>query len=283
MAVVQSRDESGILMRWPLLRKSGVSLIRFFGKRSLAGVLARAGFALVLAAVALWLTLKLPSYQTQVSYSFFTAAVAASAYFAGWQAGLLTTVLTALVTAWWLLPPVDSLAISDRGDAICFLIYVCTCLVICLIIASLHSSRRALRDARDALRLSKRRIAYVERHAKVWTWEYDVRSDRVSWSNLYGNNVSRHEQSLRDWLQMVHEEDRKQVAEAIRRALQKGEFEARFRIMLGDSQPRWLLGRAQLVLHDGQPAALVGINMDASVHGESDSATLAQPPAAASA
>jgi K+-sensing histidine kinase KdpD len=237
--------------------------------RELGGVLMRAGFAIVLTATALWLTLKLPAYQTQVSYSFFTAAVAASAYVAGWQAGLFTVALTGVICAWWLLPPVDSLAIADRGDAIRFLIYLFTGVVICLIIASLHRSRQALQDARDALRLSKRRIAYAERHAKVWTWEYDLRSDRVRWSNLYGNNVSRHEQSLRDWLQMVHEEDREQVAEALRRALQKGEFEADFRIMLGDSQPRRLLARAQLVLHDGQPAALVGINMDAAVHRDS--------------
>ena len=257
-------------MRWSFPRNPGNSLIQGAGERSLGSVLLRGGFAVVLTAASLWLTVKLPSYQTQVSYSFFTAAVAASAYFAGWQAGLLTTLLTALITAWRLLPPADSLAIADRGDATHFLIYLFTCVVICVIIASLHRSRQDLQDARDALRLSKRRIAYVERHAKVWTWEYDLRSDRVSWSNLYGNNVSRHEQSLRDWLQMVHEEDREQVAEAIRRALQKGEFEARFRIMLGDSQPRWLLARAQLVLQDGQPAALVGINMDASVHGDSD-------------
>ena len=270
------------LMRWFLPKDAGIRAIQFFGERSLSGVLLRAGFAFVLSGAALWVTLKLPPFQTHISYSFFAAAVAASAYFAGWQAGILTTALTALIIA-WMLPPLDSLAIADRGDAVSFASYVFTALVICVIIASLHSSRRALRDTRDALHLSKRRIAYVERHAKVWTWEYDVGTDRVRWSNLYGKNVSRREQSLRDWLQMVHEEDRQQVAEAIQRALQKGEFEARFRIMLGDSQPRWLLGRAQLVLHDGQPAALVGINMDASVHGESDSATLAQPPAAASA
>jgi len=255
-------------MRWPFAKDQGTSLTQFLGERSLSGVLLRAGFAVVLAAVALWITLKLPPFQTHISYSFLAAAVAASAYFAGWRAGMLTTALTALIVA-WLLPPMHSLAISDRGDVVSFLSFVFTALVICVIIAALHSSRRALRDTRDALRLSKRRIAYVERHAKVWTWEYDVRSDRVSWSNLYGNAVSRREQSLRDWLQMVHEEDREQVAEAIRRALQRGEFEARFRIMLGDSQPRWLLGRAQLVLLDGQPAALVGINMDASVHGDS--------------
>ncbi len=265
-------------MRWSLAKDPGFSVIQFLGERSLGGVLLRAGFAVVLTAVSLWLTLKLPPYQTQISYSFFTAAVAASAYLAGWRAGLLTTVLTSLIIAWWL-PPLNSLAIADRGDTSRFLSFVFTAVVICLIIASLDSSRRALRDTRDALRLSKRRIAYVERHAKVWTWEYDVRSDRVSWSNLYGNNISRREQSLGDWLQMVHEEDREQVAEAIRRALQKGEFEARFRIMLGDSQPRRLLGRAQLVLIDGQPAALVGINMDASVHGDSNPAPIPEPAA----
>lgn len=267
-------------MRWSLPKDPGLSAIQFLGERSLGGMLLRAGFAVVLTAVAQWLTLRLPPYQTQFSYSFFTAAVAASAYFAGWRAGLLTTLLTALIAA-WVLPPLNSLAIADRGDAIRFLSFVFTAVVICLIIASLHSSRQALRDTRDALRLSRRRIAYVERHAKVWTWEYDVRTDRVSWSNLYGNNISRREQSLPDWLQMVHEEDREQVAEAIRRALQRGEFEARFRIMLGDSQPRWLLGRAQLVLLDGQPSALVGINMDASVHGDSSPAAIPQPPAAA--
>jgi K+-sensing histidine kinase KdpD len=236
-------------------------------------VLIRAGLAVVLSAVSLGLTFALPPYQTQISYSFFTAAVAASAYLGGWTAGLLSTVLTSLIIA-WMLPPLNSLAIGDRGDALRFLSFVVTAVLICLIIASLDSSRRALRDTNDALRLSKRRIAYVERHAKVWTWEYDLRTDRVSWSNLYGNNVSRREQSLSDWLQMVHGEDREQVAEAIRRAVQKGEFEARFRIMLGDSQPRWLLGRAQLVLIDSQPAALVGINMDASVHGDATPAVV---------
>ena len=196
-------------MRRSFPKDLGVSAIRFFGERSLGVLLLRAGLALVFTAVALWLTLKLPPYQTQISYSLFTAAVATSAYFAGWQTGLATTVLTALITAWWL-PPANSLSIADRGDAIRFLSFLFTAILTCVIIASLHNSRRALRDARDALRLSKRRIAYVERHAKVWTWEYDVRSDRVSWSNLYGNNVSRHEQSLGDWLQMVHEEDRGQ-------------------------------------------------------------------------
>jgi len=268
--MVESGDNgSSVNMQWSLPKNPGTSAIQLLGERSLAGVLLRAAFAVVLTGVALWITFKLPPYQTQISYSFFTAAVAASAYFAGWRAGLLTTVLTSLVIA-WVLPPLNSLAIADRGDAIRFLAFVFTASVICLIIASLHSSRRALRDTRDALRLSKRRIAYVERHAKVWTWEYDVRTDRVSWSNLYGNTVSRREQSLGDWLQMVHEEDRERVTAAINSALRRGEFEARFRIMLGDSQPRWLLGRAQLVLLDGQPSALVGINMDASVHGDSN-------------
>jgi Domain of unknown function (DUF4118)/PAS fold len=234
----------------------GILVTQVFGGRSL-GVLLRASFAVVLTAAAFWLTLRLPPYQTQISYSYLTVAVAVCAYLAGWRAGVLSTALSSAIVA-WMLPPLNSLAIGDRGDALRFLSFVFTSLVICLIIASLHNSRQALRDARDALRLSKRRIAYAERHAKVWTWEYDVRTGRVSWSNLYGNNVSRREQSLRDWLQMVHEQDREQVAEAIQRALQKGEFEARFRIMLGDSQPRWLLGRAQLVLRDAQPAALVG-------------------------
>ena len=267
-------------MRWSLPKDPGVRALQFFGERSISGVLLRAGFAFVLSGVALWVTLRLPPFETRISYSFFAAAVAASAYFAGWEAGILTTALTALIIA-WRLPPLDSLAIADRGDALSFASYVFTALVICLIIASLHRSRRALRDARDALHLSKRRIAYVERHAKVWTWEYDVSTGRVRWSNLYGKNISRREQSLSDWLQMVHEEDRQRVADAIQRALQKGEFEARFRIMLGDSQPRWLLGRAQLVLSDGRPAALVGINMDASVHGDSNLAIFPEPPVSA--
>ena len=253
-------------MRWSSNKDIGFAGWRFLGEHSLRGLLLRFGFAVVLMAVALWMTVKLPHYETPISYSFFTAAVASTAYLAGWRAGVLSTVLVALVCA-WMLPPINSLAIGDRGDALRFLSFVFTALLICLIIALLHSSRQALRVTRDALRLSKRRIEYVERHAKVWTWEYELRSDRVSWSNLYGKTISHREQSLRDWLQMVHEDDREQVAAAIQRALQQGEFEARFRIMLGDSQPRSLLGRAQLVLVDGQPAALVGINMDASVHG----------------
>jgi K+-sensing histidine kinase KdpD len=235
---------------------------------SLGGVLLRLGLALALTAIALWVTVKLPPYQTPISYSFMTAAVAVCAYFGGWRTGVLTIILAGTFTAWRMLPPNNSLAISDRGDLLRFSGFLFSAFLICALIARLHSSRQALRLTQDALRVTRRRIEYVERHAKVWTWEYDLRTNRVSWSNLYGNNVSRREQSLNDWLQMVHEEDRDRVAAALKRSLSRGEFEAQFRIMLGDSQPRWLLARAQLVLVDGQPAALVGINMDASFHGD---------------
>ena len=258
---------SKIPLRWSSDKMSVSLSLPLLGENSLRGLLLRFGLTLALMGMALWITVKLPRYETPISYSFFTAAVAATAYVGGWQAGILSATIAALICA-WMLPPIDSLAIADRGDALRFLSFLFTSLLICLIINRLHSSRRALRDTRDALRLSKHRIEYVERHAKVWSWEYDLRTERVAWSNLYGNNISRREQSFQDWLQMVHDEDRPQVAAAVRCALERGEFEARFRIMLGDSQPRWLLGRAQLVPLDGQPAALVGINMDASFHGE---------------
>jgi len=236
--------------------------LSFLEKRPALGFVLRYGLAVVITGLALLLTLHLPEIETHASFTFLIAGVAASAYLSGWKAGLLSTVLSALASAYMIVPPLHLLGGMDPADVLHFLGFILTSVLICGLIASLHSSRHALQTTQDALRLSKRRIEYVERHAKVWNWEYDLRTQRVSWSNLYGNNISRREQNYHDWLQMVLAEDRESVDQAVQSALQTGEFEARFRIMLGDSQPRWLLGRAQLVLLDGKPVALTGINMD---------------------
>jgi len=240
----------------------------FLHQRNRLALVVRYTLPFIFTAMALKLTLMLPNVPVHSFFTFFVAACAASAYSGGASAGVLCIFLSAAAADYFTVVPVGSFGFGNRGDTIRFAGFVATALFICWLIARLQSTSKALRRERNALHLSKRRIEYVERHAKVWNWEYDLTTRRVSWSNPYGNVVSRHEQSYEQWLQMVHQEDRECVREAIDDALTKGEFEAQFRIMLGDSQPRWVMGRAHLLLMDGKPLALVGINMDLFLRSE---------------
>jgi K+-sensing histidine kinase KdpD len=226
--------------------------------------LVRYAFPFASAALALKLTLMLPNVPTHTFFTFFVAACAASTYVGGARAGVLCVLVSAVVANYYTVVPVGGFVFSHREDMVRFVAFVATALFICWLIARLQSTLGALQREKNASRLSKRRLEYVERHAKVWTWEYDLTAGRVRWSSLCGDVVSRHEQPYEQWLQMVHREDRERVRHAIQDGLAKGEFEAEFR-MLGDLQPHWLIGKAQLVLVDAKPAALVGINIDLSL------------------
>lgn len=112
------------------------------------------------------------------------------------------------------------------------------------------------RRARQALAEREALLAEVERIAGIGSWEWEVASGRVTWSDalyrMYGLEPRSEECTFESYLGRVHPEDRERVQAEIQRALEHGStFEFEERIVRPDGEIRYLLSRGRAVKGDG--------------------------------
>ena len=116
---------------------------------------------------------------------------------------------------------------------------------------------------RDAARL----LADVQRLADIGYWEWDVRTDRVTWSEelyrIFGVEADGFEATYRTYVQLLHPDDRDLVEDTVRRACGTGQdYSMEHRIVRPDGEVRWLLGRGTVELADGEVVRLFGTTSD---------------------
>jgi PAS domain S-box-containing protein len=121
--------------------------------------------------------------------------------------------------------------------------------------------------AETALRESEEWLRLAERAARSGTWEWNLLSDEIRWSDehreLFGfaqeGPVTRE-----GWWAAVHPEDLPRIEEAGKRCSEEGEQwpEIEYRI-LRDGETRWISARGRTVRDDeGGPARILGISVD---------------------
>jgi PAS domain S-box-containing protein len=127
--------------------------------------------------------------------------------------------------------------------------------------AARNASEAALRD-RNAW------LEATQRAAQVGTWDYDLRSGALRWSDtmwtLYGLDRDRDGPPSRElFMSRMLEEDHERMAGLEEAARRTGTYEAEFRIRRGDGAVRWI--RAQGLAErgaDGTPLRILGANLD---------------------
>jgi PAS domain S-box-containing protein len=130
-----------------------------------------------------------------------------------------------------------------------------------------RTSELAAANAR--LRDSEERLRLAQSYAGAGTWDWDIRNDRVEWSeeyfDLYGLDPARTTPSYSAWAASVLPEDR-EASEAALQACIKGrrtDFQVEYRILHPRRGLRWLAGRGRMVFDAaGDPVRLIGLNMD---------------------
>ena len=122
------------------------------------------------------------------------------------------------------------------------------------------------KQVEEALRESERRLAEAQRLAHVGSWNWDVASNKVEWSEeLHDIYKAGHfDATFESVLDFVHPEERTAFRERIQRAMQTGEpLDFEHRIIRGDDAVRVLHSRGQTVMDDkGKVCRMFGTCQD---------------------
>jgi len=104
--------------------------------------------------------------------------------------------------------------------------------------------------------------------ANVGTWDWNIRTGEVRWSEnlerIHGQETGVFRGTFEGFLDAVHPDDRLRVLDAIQKAVVAGEaYQVEYRSLRSDGTAMWLEGRGR-VSHDeaGEPAWMSGICMD---------------------
>jgi len=122
-------------------------------------------------------------------------------------------------------------------------------------------------DVTEMLR-NARRLELGQLYANIGTWDWDIRTGNLYWSDrvapLFGFMEEIHETDLDSFLNLVHEEDRETVIDAINLSLRSGvELSCEFRVVWPDGTERWMLARGDALRgEDGKPLHMLGIVQD---------------------
>jgi PAS domain S-box-containing protein len=121
------------------------------------------------------------------------------------------------------------------------------------------------RPLEEGLRQREERLQLILDAADVGTWDWDIATGRVEWSEnmerIHGQPPGSFGGSFDSFLQAVHPDDRATVLAAVEKALRGGgRYEIEYRQVGAGGQTRWMGGRGRTVCDEsGQPARMIGI------------------------
>jgi len=134
-----------------------------------------------------------------------------------------------------------------------------------LILGAVLSERS---EAESKLERANASLAEAQELTHIGSWEWDIASDRVTWSDelyrLYGLEPQSVEIDYETYVSRLHPDDRERIQTAVREALAaRQSFAFDHRIQLGGERTRWVHGRGRVIVDDsGTPVRMVGTSQD---------------------
>jgi two-component system, NarL family, sensor histidine kinase UhpB len=131
-------------------------------------------------------------------------------------------------------------------------------------------AREQWRRSAEDLKRSQKRLEEAQRVARVGSWEWDVETGRVEWSDehwrIFGMSPrAEGGLSAEEAFAHVHPDDLVRLREITAVALrEQGEYATHVRILGPDGSVRTVLSRGAAVVESGRSARLVGVALDVS-------------------
>jgi PAS domain S-box-containing protein len=134
--------------------------------------------------------------------------------------------------------------------------------------------------AEEQARRSEARLRLALDAASMGTWEWDLATNRVSWSpNLevvHGLPAGTFDGTFRRYQEEIHPDDRDRVLAAVSRAVGEGvPYEVEYRIVTPSGDVRWLEAKGHVEHEGGKPVRLSGVCRDVTPRKEAEIARLA--------
>jgi two-component system, cell cycle sensor histidine kinase and response regulator CckA len=134
--------------------------------------------------------------------------------------------------------------------------------------ADLATANESLRQEIESRESIQKRLGLAQQAGKIGTFEWDLLTDRVTWSieleALYGLVAGSFENSQDKWLATIYHEDRPNVVAALTtsRQLKQG-LDLEFRIAAPDASIHWIAVKSSIFLdRTDHPTRTIGIHMD---------------------
>lgn len=200
--------------------------------------------------------------------SFFPAIVV-SARFGGTASGWLTLSASALLAGHFLLAPDAGIQHLDLPRLLILCLFLISGAVIVIIASAYRRTLDAAERARQALQSTETRLRLAHEAAKIGTWEYVIKDDRLFWSpemfRLFDLDPSDTAPTLAEWRSHVQLNGRPDDYYSLRRDLRKSgqTLDRELLIQTYKGKSRWLLGRSLAVGKQGEPPTeFIGVSID---------------------
>ena len=131
----------------------------------------------------------------------------------------------------------------------------------------------------EQARLSEERLRFALDAAMMGTWDWDLVSQKVLWSDnlerIHGLPDGTFDGTFDSYALEIHPDDRARVSASIARALAgEGDHEVEYRLVAPDGTVRWAEGKGRVHYVDGQPARMSGVCMIVTRRKEAELAKL---------
>jgi PAS domain S-box-containing protein len=123
------------------------------------------------------------------------------------------------------------------------------------------------RESEETLRASEERLRLALDAGKMGNWEWNVRTNEVSWSpeleEIHGLTRGAFGRTFAAYRKDIHPDDLPVVERAVGRTLEQGDHHVEYRIVRPDGAVRWVEGRGKVFRDEaGQPARVIGVCTD---------------------
>lgn len=155
---------------------------------------------------------------------------------------------------------------GDAGYAAVTIAFYSTALLIVAAVSNFVTGLLAKQDA--AVRKQSQALAEAQRIARVGSWEWDIKKNKVSWSDelyeLYGLKPEEFGASYEAFMERVHPDDRAMVNTEIQKCLTNHkQFSFDHRLVRPDGKVLVLHAEGQVVVDDsGRPSKMRGTGQD---------------------
>jgi len=125
-----------------------------------------------------------------------------------------------------------------------------------------------IKEVEQALRDSEQRMRFCMEAANIGTWDWDIASGNVRWSEnmerIHGQQPGSFGGTIEAFLEGVHPEDRQQVQQAVQQALEgDGKYHVEYRQVKADGEFSWMEASGQVIYDSSNhPKSMMGVCRD---------------------